>query len=110
MYSVYEFFLINGAKMSTRNGNVYITQDMMDIMEPEAFLYFYSLNPMKQKNLEVKNINFLVDAFDRFEKIYYDEIEPAGRRREGAGEAGLPDASATSGAARCAYRTRSPPW
>ena len=77
VYSVYEFFLINAAKMSTRNGNVYITQDMMDIMEPEAFLYFYSQNPMKQKNLEVKNINFLVDSFDRFEKIYYDEIETA---------------------------------
>jgi len=75
VYSVYEFFLINGAKMSTRHGNVYITQDMMEIMEPEVFLYFYSLNPMKQKNLEVRNINFLVDAFDRFEKIYYDEAE-----------------------------------
>jgi len=75
VYTVYEFFLINGAKMSTRHGNVYITQDMMDIMEPEVFLYFYSLNPMKQKNLDVKNINFIVDAFDRFERIYYDEAE-----------------------------------
>ena len=75
VYSVYEFFLINGAKMSTRHGNVYVTQDMTEIMEPEVFLYFYSLNPMKQKNLEVKNINFLVDSFDRFEKVYYDEVE-----------------------------------
>lgn len=75
VYSVYEFFLINGAKMSTRHGNVYITQDMLDIMEPEVFLYFYSLNPMKQKNLEVKNINFLVDNFDRFERVYYGEVE-----------------------------------
>jgi lysyl-tRNA synthetase class 1 len=75
VYTVYEFFLINGAKMSTRHGNVYITQDMLDIMEPEVFLYFYSLNPMKQKNLEVKNINFLVDNFDRFERVYYGEVE-----------------------------------
>jgi len=77
VYTVYEFFLINGAKMSTRHGNVYITQDMLDIMEPEVFLYFYSLNPMKQKNLEVKNINFLVDNFDRSERIYYNEAEPS---------------------------------
>ncbi len=76
VYTVYEFFLVNSAKMSTRHGNVYITQDMVDIMEPEAFLYFYSLNPMKQKNLEVKNINFLVDNFDRVERIYYGEVEP----------------------------------
>jgi len=77
VYTVYEFFLVNSAKMSTRHGNVYITQDMVRIMEPEAFLYFYSLNPMKQKNLEVKNINFLVDGFDRFEKLYFNEIEAA---------------------------------
>lgn len=77
VYTVYEFFLVNSAKMSTRHGNVYITQDMVDIMEPEAFLYFYSLNPMKQKNLEVKNINFLVDNFDRFERVYYGEVEAA---------------------------------
>ena len=75
VYTVYEFFLINGAKMSTRHGNVFITQDMLEIMEPETFLYFYSLNPMKQKNLDVKNINFIVDAFDRFERIHYDEVE-----------------------------------
>ncbi|MCD1295371.1 lysine--tRNA ligase [Methanocella sp. CWC-04] len=77
VYTVYEFFLVNSAKMSTRHGNVYITQDMAEIMEPEVFLYFYSLNPMKQKNLEVKNINFLVDGFDRFERVYYDEVEAA---------------------------------
>ena len=77
VYSVYEFFLVNSAKMSTRHGNVYITQDMNKIMEPEAFLYFYSLNPMKQKNLEVKNINFLVDGFDRFERLFFNEVEAA---------------------------------
>lgn len=77
VYTVYEFFLINGAKMSTRHGNVFITQDMLEIMEPEAFLYFYSLNPMKQKNLDVRNINFIVDAFDRFEGIYYGDVQAA---------------------------------
>jgi len=62
---------------------VYITQDMLEIMEPEVFLYFYSLNPMKQKNLDVRNINFIVDAFDRFERIYYKEAEtPDAEERE----------------------------
>lgn len=69
---VYEFFLVNGAKMSTRHGNVYITQDLLKLVEPEVLVYFYSLTPMKQKNLDLKNLNFLVDNFDRFERIYFE--------------------------------------
>ncbi len=81
---VYEFFLVNGAKMSTRHGNVYIAQDLLKLIEPEVFLYFYSLTPMKQKNLDLKNLNFLVDSFDRFERLYFeggegDEVELAKR-------------------------------
>ncbi|MEM2991319.1 MAG: lysine--tRNA ligase [Halobacteria archaeon] len=81
---VYEFFLVNGAKMSTRHGNVYIAQDLLKLVEPEVLLYFYSLTPMKQKNLDLKNLNFLVDSFDRFERLYFEggegeEVELAKR-------------------------------
>lgn len=73
---VYEFFLVNGAKMSTRHGNVYILQDILKLIEPETMLYFYSLTPMKQKNLDLKNLNFLVDNFDRLERIYFEAEKP----------------------------------
>jgi lysyl-tRNA synthetase class 1 len=69
---VYEFFLVDGAKMSARHGNVYIAQDLLKLIEPEVLLYFYSLTPMKQKNLDLKNLNFLVDSFDRFERLYFE--------------------------------------
>ncbi len=77
---VYEFFLVNGEKMSSRLGNVYITQDLLKILEPEVILYFYSKNPEKQRNLDLSNLNLLVDEFDRMEKVFHEEIEPANER------------------------------
>ncbi len=72
---VYEFFLVNGEKMSASVGNVYIVQDMMKIMEPEVFLMFYTKKPGKQRDLDLKNIYTLVDEFDRAERIYFGSGE-----------------------------------
>lgn len=77
---VYEFFLVNGKKMSSRLGNVYITQDLLKVLEPEVILYFYSKNPEKQRNLDLSNLNLLVDEFDRMEKVFYEEIKPMNER------------------------------
>ena len=68
---VYEFFLANGEKMSASVGNVYIVQDMLKIMEPEIFLYFYTKRPGRQRNLDLKNIYFLVDDFEHAERVYF---------------------------------------
>ena len=74
---VYEFFLVNSEKMSASVGNVYIVQDMLKIMEPEIFLYFYTKRPGRQRNLDLSHIYFLVDDFERTERIYYGlENEP----------------------------------
>ncbi len=68
---VYEFFLVNGEKMSASKGNVYIVQDMMKILEPEIFLYYYTKRPGKQRDLDLKNVNLLVDEFEKLEEAYF---------------------------------------
>ncbi|NCN65055.1 MAG: lysine--tRNA ligase [Candidatus Altiarchaeum hamiconexum] len=68
---VYEFFLVNGEKMSASKGNVYVTQEILEILEPEIFLYFYTKKPDKQRDLNLAEIFRLTDEFDTVEKIYY---------------------------------------
>ena len=68
---IYEFLLINGKKMSTRLGNVYITQEILKIIEPEIFLYFYTKRSKKQRNMDLQNITLLVNDFEHAEKIYF---------------------------------------
>ncbi len=68
---VYEFFLVNGEKMSASVGNVYIVQDMLEIIEPEVFRFFYTKRPDRQRNLDISRIFSLVDEFDEAERIYF---------------------------------------
>ncbi len=68
---VYEFFLVNGEKMSASKGNVYIVQDMLKIMEPDAFKFYYVKRPEKQRDLDLSKIFQLVDEFDESERIYF---------------------------------------
>lgn len=68
---VYEFFLVDGKKMSASKGNVYIVQDIMKIIEPEVFLYYYTKRPEKQRDFELSHIHRLVDEYDEAEKIYF---------------------------------------
>jgi len=68
---VYEFFLVNGEKMSASVGNVFIVQDMLKIMEPEAFLYYYTKKPGKQRDLDLENIILLINDFEHAERVYF---------------------------------------
>lgn len=79
---VYEFFLVNGQKMSASKGEVYIVQDMLKFLEPEVFLFFYAKRPEKQRDLELKNIFQLVDEFDLSERIYFGKEEGRTENRE----------------------------
>ena len=72
---VYEFLLINGEKMSARRGNAFIVQEVLELIEPEVFMYFYTKRSKKQRNIDMKNIHLLVDEFDRAERIYFGEEE-----------------------------------
>ncbi len=68
---IYEFLLVDGEKMSSRRGNVYITQEILDIIEPEIFMYFYTKRSKKQRNLDLKNIHLLVEDFEKAERVYF---------------------------------------
>ncbi len=81
---VYEFFLVNGEKMSASKGNVYIVQDMLKIMEPEVFRFYYVKRPEKQRDLELGNIFQLVDEFDECERIYFGDQGRSENREENA--------------------------
>ncbi|MEK6954790.1 MAG: lysine--tRNA ligase [Candidatus Micrarchaeota archaeon] len=79
---VYEFFLVNGQKMSASKGNVYVVQDMLKIMEPEAFLFYYVKRPEKQRDLELSRIWALLDEFDAAERVYFGKEQERTENRE----------------------------
>lgn len=68
---VYEFLLIDGKKMSASLGNTYIVQQILEILEPEVFLFFYTKKSKKQRSLDLKHINRLVNDFDFAERVYF---------------------------------------
>jgi lysyl-tRNA synthetase class 1 len=70
---VYEFFLVDGKKMAARSGNAYIIQDMLKLMEPEVFLFFYTKRPGKQRDVSISELFRLVDEFDNTEAAYFGE-------------------------------------
>ena len=77
---VYEFFLIDGKKMSTRHGNVYVMQDMLEIMEPEVFCFLYTKRPAKQREISLRDMK-LIDDFEHAERVYFG-IEKAKNEHE----------------------------
>ncbi len=79
---MYEFFLVNGEKMSASKGNVYIVQDMLKIMEPEPFKFYYVKRPEKQRDLDLSKVFQLVDEFDESEKAYFGKGEEKSENRE----------------------------
>jgi len=66
---VYEFFLIDGEKMSSRSGNVYLIRDLLRITEPEVVRYLYVKKPLVQRDIAVKKIYTLVSEFDEMERL-----------------------------------------
>jgi len=79
---VYEFFLVDGKKMSASKGNVYLPQDMIKIMQPEIFNYFYTKRPEKQRDFELGHIFRLIDEFDETEKVYFGKSSISSDLRE----------------------------
>ena len=66
---VYEFFLIDGQKMSSREGNVYLIRDLLKIAEPEVVRYLYVKKPLVQRDIAVMKIYSLVSEFDEMERL-----------------------------------------
>ncbi|MHB9287814.1 lysine--tRNA ligase [Halobacteriales archaeon Cl-PHB] len=72
---VYEWFTLNGDPFSSSAGNVILVSDVLELLEPEAVRYFFSLDPSKARDFDVGRLDQLVDDFDRFERVYYGDAD-----------------------------------
>lgn len=77
---VYEFFLVDGSKMSASEGNIYTVNDLLGYIEPEVLKYFFAKDPSKQRDFQVKELDHLVNEFDRIEAIHFGREEAADER------------------------------
>ena len=79
---VYEWFTLDGEPLSSSSGNVITVNEVLDILEPEVFKYFFVKDPRKQRDFSVENVDQLVDEFDRFEQQYFGEAEASEDKSE----------------------------
>jgi len=73
---VYEWFTLDGEALSSSSGNVVTVAEVLELLEPEVFRYFFVKNPRKQRDFSVETLDQLVDEFDRFERVYFGETDP----------------------------------
>jgi lysyl-tRNA synthetase class 1 len=72
---VYEWFTLNGEPLSSSAGNVVTVAEVLELLEPEVLRYFFVRNPGRAKDFDLSRIDQLVDEFDRFERIYFGDVE-----------------------------------
>ncbi|MCX6694903.1 MAG: lysine--tRNA ligase, partial [Candidatus Altiarchaeota archaeon] len=68
---VYEFFTLNGEKISSSRGNIITLSDWLSIAEPEALKFFMYKRLQKQRDINLSMLPALVDEYDESEKIYF---------------------------------------
>jgi len=73
----YEWFTLNGEPLSSSAGNVVTVDEVLALLEPEVLRYFFVRNPKRAKDFDVARIDLLVDEFDRFERVYFGEVDDA---------------------------------
>jgi lysyl-tRNA synthetase class 1 len=81
---VYEWFTLDGQPLSSSAGNVLTVDEALSFLEPEVLTYFFTKEPLKQRDFGVENIDQLVDEFDRLERVYFGEREAGETERERA--------------------------
>jgi lysyl-tRNA synthetase class 1 len=79
---VYEWFTLNGEALSSSTGNVITVEEVLELVDPAVFRYFFVKNPKKARDFDVEHVDQLVDDFDRFERIYFGEETATDRERE----------------------------
>jgi lysyl-tRNA synthetase class 1 len=79
---VYEWFTLEGDALSSSAGNIVTVSEVLDILEPEVFRYFFSKAPLKQRDFSIENVDQLVDEFDEFERVYFGESDADDHQRE----------------------------
>ena len=78
---VYEWFTLNGGPFSSSEGNVILVSEVLEMVEPEVLRYFFTKDPSKARDFSVERLDQLVDEFDRFERVYFGEVEADERER-----------------------------
>ncbi|WP_255193240.1 lysine--tRNA ligase [Natronobeatus ordinarius] len=72
---VYEWFTLDGEPFSSSEGNVILVSEVLEVLEPEVLRYFFAKDPSKARDFSIERLDLLVDEFDRFEAIYFGEVE-----------------------------------
>ncbi|WP_254864292.1 lysine--tRNA ligase [Halovivax gelatinilyticus] len=79
---VYEWFTLDGEPFSSSAGNVILVSDVLELIEPEVLRYFFAKDPSRARDFSVERLDLLVDEFDRFERVYFGEVDaPESERR-----------------------------
>jgi lysyl-tRNA synthetase class 1 len=86
---VYEWFTLDGEPLSSSAGNVLTVDEALTFLEPEVLKYFFTKEPLKQRDFSVEGVDQLVDEFDRFERVYFGELE-AGEEERARAERAYP--------------------
>ncbi|WP_336325648.1 lysine--tRNA ligase [Halovenus sp. HT40] len=79
---VYEWFTLEGEALSSSEGNIVTVGEVLDILEPEVFRYFFGKEPLKQRDFSIERIDQLVDEFDRLEQVYFGEVDAEDSERD----------------------------
>lgn len=69
---IYEFFTLNGDKISSSKGNVITLSEWLHICEPEVLKFFMYKRLMKQRDINLSSIPNLVDEYDEAERVYFN--------------------------------------
>jgi len=68
---VYEFFTLNGEKISSSKGNVITLGGWLKICEPEALKFFMYKRLQKQRDIKLEMIPNMVDEYDEGERMFF---------------------------------------
>jgi len=68
---VYEFFTLNGAKISSSKGNVITLPRWLEIAEPQVLRHFMFKKLNKARDINLAMLPALVDEYDEAERIYF---------------------------------------
>lgn len=80
---IYEFFTLNGAKISSSEGNVITLGEWLKIAEPEVLKFSMYKRLKKQRDINLKMIPQATDEYDEAERLYFN----ISSRAESGGEA-----------------------
>jgi lysyl-tRNA synthetase class 1 len=76
---VYEWFTLDDRPFSSSEGHFVLASEVLELIEREVLHYFFSKDPSKARDFSIERLDQLVDEFDRFERIYFDEEQGTDR-------------------------------